>query len=252
MKDYILLLKPVCLAVVAVLALYCEKIKVVGALTPWHLGEQLPWYVVLLLTLAMVLLAAAAFVINDYFDVKIDRINNVDKQIVTRTISRDGAMHVFYILTALGILAGGATTWLTRSGSLAILLVLVPGLTWFYSSSYKRQLLVGDIVFSLCFAMIPLAFALANDGYLHYLYGDIVSDTEIVWSIYAQLGVEALKFFLAAWVVLLLLCIREVEGDREMECHTIPVVWGVRTAKIVIGVLCALYLGAIVLGVVNY
>ena len=31
--------------------------------------------------------------------------------------------------------------------------------------------------------------------------------------------------------------IEDIEGDREMECRTIPIVWGVKTAKMVVTIL---------------
>ena len=59
----------------------------------------MPWWVLSLLILSVVCVAAGGYVINDYFDVKIDRINRPDDLIVTHIISRDGAMRLFQILT---------------------------------------------------------------------------------------------------------------------------------------------------------
>ena len=72
----------------------------------------------------MVCIAAGGYVINDYFDVKIDRINRPDDLIVTRIISRDAAMLIFQVLTAVGIVCGGVVSWGSRSWTLLFIFIV--------------------------------------------------------------------------------------------------------------------------------
>ena len=69
-------------------------------------GEQLPWYILTLIIAATALIAAGGYVVNDYFDVKIDRINRPDEVIVTRSISKPAAMRLSWILSGTGIVCG--------------------------------------------------------------------------------------------------------------------------------------------------
>ena len=149
------------LVFIAILLWAMEKWVAVPVLWQWRFEEQLPWWLLLLLILATVLVAAGGYVVNDYFDVKIDRINRPDKLIVTQSVSKDTAMWLSMGLSAAGVLCGLAVAWVCRSWSLATIFVLVPGLLcvlaagwvcrswslatifvlvpgllWFYSSSY--------------------------------------------------------------------------------------------------------------------
>ena len=75
LKDILRLVRWSNLLFLAALVWLMEKWVAVPILDKAAFGEQLPWYVLLLLTLAIVFIAAGGYVINDYFDVKIDRIN---------------------------------------------------------------------------------------------------------------------------------------------------------------------------------
>ena len=57
-----------------------------------------------LMALATVLMAAGGYVLNDYFDVKIDAINHPDRLIVTNTVSKPKAMLYYQLLTGVGVL----------------------------------------------------------------------------------------------------------------------------------------------------
>ena len=193
----------------------------------------MPWWVLLLLILSIVLIAAGGYVINDYFDVKIDRINRPDDLVVTHHITRDGAMYLFYALTIIGVLLGLVVAWWSRSWTFAMILIVVPGLLWFYSASYKRQLLVGNIVVAFLSALVPMLIAIINADYLRHLYGETLAYTPIVGQLYVWISGFALFAFLTTLAREIVKDIEDIEGDCEMECRTMPIVWGIKTAKIV-------------------
>ena len=214
-----------------------EKWVVVPILDDVAFGEQLPWYILLLIAAATILIAAGGYVINDYFDVKIDRINRPDDLVVTRHISRESAMHLFMALSGIGIVTGLATAWWAHSWTLLMIFVVIPGLLWFYSASYKRQLIVGNIVVAFVSALVPLLIAIANADYLNHLYGNTLAYTPIVGQLYVWLGGFAIFAFLMTFTREIVKDIEDIEGDREMECRTIPIVWGITTSKIIATIL---------------
>ncbi|MBR6492693.1 MAG: UbiA family prenyltransferase, partial [Paludibacteraceae bacterium] len=177
-----------------------EKWVAVPILDKAAFGEQLPWYIVLLLMLATVLIAAGGYVINDYFDVKIDRINHPDEVIVTRSISKPTAMRLSIILSGIGIGFGIVLAILLRSMTFAILFIIIPGLLWFYSSSYKRLFMIGNLIISLLAALTPMIVAMANVAILQLRYATILPYTTLVHDLYAWLGGFALFAFLLTWV----------------------------------------------------
>ena len=208
--------------------------------------DIIPVWLWLLITLATVFIAAGGYVINDYFDVKIDRINRPDRLVVTRTVSKDLAMHLFYGLTAAGVVLGMVAAWMVRSTSLAIIFAFVPGLLWFYSASYKRMLLVGNIIVAFLASLPPLVVALTQTAWLTKLYGeDMMRYLPVGQSLFAWLGGFALFAFLCTWTREIVKDLQDQNGDRELECHTMPIVWGNLWSKVFATVLIVLIAGLI-------
>ena len=222
-----------------------EKWVAVPILDKAAFGEQLPWYIVLLLMLATVLIAAGGYVINDYFDVKIDRINRPDEVIVTRSVSKPAAMRLSIILSGLGIGFGVVLAILLRSMTFAILFIIIPGLLWFYSSSYKRLFMIGNLIISLLAALTPMIVAMANVAILQLRYATILPYTTLVHDLYAWLGGFALFAFLLTWIREIVKDMQDQMGDRELECHSMPVVWGDQWTKLFVTVLIVLTLAII-------
>ena len=208
-------------------------------------GEQLPAGVLWLLIFATVLIAAGGYVINDYFDIKIDRINRPDRLIVSRSISKPAAMRLSLALSGVGILCGVAAAWLVRSMTLGIVFILVPGLLWFYSSSYKRLLLVGNLTIALLAGITPLIVGMANVAQLRLLYATILPYTTLEHDLYAWLGGFALFAFLLTWIREIIKDLQDQMGDRELECHTLPIVWGETWTKVFATALVTLTAGLI-------
>ena len=91
-----------------------------------------------LLIISTILIAAGGYVLNDYFDVKIDAINHPEKLIVGKLIPKEKAMQIYQVLTILGLLVGLLLSYLNQSLTLALIYIEVTGLLWCYSGSYKR------------------------------------------------------------------------------------------------------------------
>ena len=236
-KPYLQLLRVGNLTFVAILLYVMEKWVATPLLQLEQFGELMPWWILTLLIVSVVGIAAGGYVINDYFDVKIDRINRPDNLVVTRIISRDTAMLLFYGLTAVGVIAGTVVAWWAHSWTLLFTYVVIPGLLWFYSASYKRMFLVGNLVVAFASAIVPLLVAIANADYLHHLYQNALAYSPIVGELYVWTGGFAIFAFLLTWVREIVKDIEDIEGDREMECRTLPIVWGDKVAKIIATIL---------------
>ena len=236
-KPYLQLLRVGNLTFVAILIYVMEKWVATPLLQLEQFGELMPWWILTLLIVSVIGIAAGGYVINDYFDVKIDRINRPDNLVVTRIISRDAAMNLFYGLTAVGVIAGTVVAWWAHSWTLLFTYIVIPGLLWFYSASYKRMFLVGNLVVAFASAIVPLLVAIANADYLHHLYQNALAYSPIVGELYVWTGGFAAFAFLLTWVREIVKDIEDIEGDREMECRTLPIVWGDKVAKIIATIL---------------
>ena len=229
----------------AALVWVMEKWVAVPILNKAAFGEQVPWYILLLVILATVLIAAGGYVINDYFDVKIDRINRPDELIVTRTISKPAAMRLSIALSAAGIVCGLVIAILLRSWTLGILFVIIPGLLWFYSSSYKRLFMVGNLIIALLAGMTPMVVAMTNVAQLQLRFAPILPYTTLTHDLYAWLGGFALFAFLLTWMREIVKDMQDQMGDRELECHSMPVVWGDTWTKVFVTILILITLAVI-------
>lgn len=233
-KPYLRLLRVGNLVFIAILLYAMEKWVAMPLLQTAQFREQMPWWVLMLLIISTVMIAAGGYVINDYFDVKIDQINRPDDMVVTRYISREGAMRLSMILSGIGVITGLATAWWAKSWTLMMIFVVIPGLLWFYSASYKRQLLVGNFVVAFTAALAPLLVAIANADYLRHLYGEALAYTPIIGELYLWIGGFAAFAFLITIAREMMKDIEDIVGDREMECRTVPIVWGITTSKVII------------------
>lgn len=226
------------LAFLTILLYVMEKWVAVSVLGEW--GEVMSSGQLILLIIAVVGIAAGGYVINDYFDVKIDRINRPERLIVTNTVTKTQAMWLFRITTGVGIAAGIVLAWICRSLNLGMLFVIIPGMLWFYSSSYKRQFMIGNLIVALVAAMTPLVVAIVNVKLLEYRYGDVLSYTTLTHDLYCWLGGFALFAFLGTWAREMVKDLQDQEGDREFECHTVPIIVGETWTKIFVTIVTML------------
>ena len=246
--DYLRLVRLPNLIFLAFIQLIISQVVLMPILQSFGFGvaENSLIYIILLIT-ASILIAAGGYVLNDYFDVKIDAINNPSEQIVSKTVSRQSAMLLHQILTITGALVGLFLAYLTRSFTLGFVFIVTPGLLWFYSSNYKRQFMIGNLVVSFCAALSILIVAIMELALLQRTYGDLIFATDIPRSFYVWTGGFAIFAFLCSWIREIIKDLEDEEGDREMECRTMPIKWGEKRTKAFIYLLIAITIGGLFL-----
>ena len=217
-----------------------RQVVLVPILQTFGFNASMETGMLFLLIAATVLIAAGGYVINDYFDVKIDRINRPSKQIVGNTVSRHAAMLLHQILTGVGVVSGLSLSYLTRSFTLAFIFIVIPGLLWFYSASYKRQFLIGNLVVAFISAMTILVVGITQLAILQKEFGSLVFETPIPTLFYSWIGGFALFSFLCTLIREIIKDLEDEKGDREMECHTMAIKWGINKTKIFLYSLIAL------------
>lgn len=188
-----------------------------------------------------ILIAAAGYIINDYFDLNIDLINKPSRNVINLIISRRWAIAWHLILNvaavACTIMAVSFQKWYLILANIACILLL-----WFYSTSFKRQLLIGNIVIAVLtawtvliifYALVPLSSAIGTQD------------------------VTTVKFFRAAFLyagfAFIITLIREavkdmedMKGDARYGCKTLPIVAGITATKIYTMVWAIVLIGALI------
>jgi len=192
---------------------------------------QLPFYDFLFLVLATVLIAAGGYVINDYFDIKTDLINR-GKVIVGTKIPRRQAMMWHNIFNMVGVAAGFYVSWKVGFFWMGVLFLLVSGLLYFYSASYKRQFLIGNIIVAVLTAMVPMLVVIFEVPALYQYYALNAVKTPDLSLILYWIGGFAIFAFLTTLIREIIKDIEDFEGDVAYGRNTIPVVIGILTTKI--------------------
>lgn len=183
-----------------------------------------------LLVLASVLIAAAGYIINDYFDVNIDRVNKSAKVIVGNFISRRWAIFFHATLSALGLLLSFYIGYRLENFYIPFFNFLAIALLWFYSTTFKKTLLVGNIVISALTAWVIIVLTICEFRFR-------ISAEDVVWHRLLKITILYAGFaFIISLVREVIKDMEDMEGDASFGCKTMPIVWGVPVAKVFAGV----------------
>lgn len=200
-----------------------------------------------LLVISVCSLIAGAYVINDYFDTKADRISGVKNVVVGRSVSRREAI---FLHTLLNVLAVGIAFYLGIAAGIwkiGVLFMLVSGILWFYSSLYKRYFITGNLLVAILASLIPMSVLVYEIPLLNMAYADILIDTGTDF-MYMFYWVGGFSWFLFLNILMYEINkdIYTVEGDLENGIQTLPVRWGIKSAKVAIIVLASLAILSVV------
>ncbi len=187
------------------------------------------------LVMATVLITAAGYVINDYFDTKTDLVNRPETVIVGRLLNRRWAILLHIIFNTIGIGLGAYISFYIGIPLLTLIFVLITGILWFYSTTYKRQFLIGNVIVALLTALVPLMVLLFEIPLLYKEYGLLIREMRTDFSVIVfWVGAFALFAFLLTLIREIIKDVEDFEGDSAYGRQTMPIVLGVLNSKIVI------------------
>ena len=193
-----------------------------------------------LLVLSTVMIGAAGYIINDYFDIRIDEVNRPETNMVGKGVKRRVAMAAHMTLNIIGAFIGIYLSWkyhLLRQGTFIFL--SVPALLWFYSTNLKRQFLIGNFVIALLAAIVPLIVALFEIPNIYRAFPELVNGgyLRLTDVLHTTLAISLFAFI----ITLLREIVKDVEdyeGDFTYGCKTMPIVIGIAKTKYVMAGIC--------------
>jgi len=165
---------------------------------------------IVLASLSGMLISAGGNVINDYFDLEVDRMNKPHRALPSGKVSATGALILYLLLT----IAGLVISVLINRSTFIIASAAVVGL-FFYSASLKLELFWGN-------------FTVAFISALAFLYGGAAvgntrgASVPAVFAFLYHFGREVLKD------------LEDMEADRRRRSRSIPLVFGKRAAQRII------------------
>ncbi|MEI6851631.1 MAG: UbiA family prenyltransferase, partial [Bacteroidota bacterium] len=166
-----------------------------------------------LFVLSNVLLAAAGYAINDFYDTRIDKINKPEKNVLLQGVPAKNAEMLCYILNGVACLLGFYCAWRVGFIKLGFLPLVVALALYFYALKYKRQFIVGNLVVSLVIAYsILVVWLFQYFAIVHALKNDIANafagiKNSLIFIHWFVIGFATFAFFITF--------IREIIKDIE-------------------------------------
>lgn len=213
---------------------FLKQQQVPLALADWQYG---------LLVLSTVLLAAAGYVINNIYDVGTDSINKPNNVVVGKGITETAAYNIYIGLNITGVAIGFILSNIIMRPTFASLFILIASLLYFYATSLKQIMILGNFVVALLLATSVLIIGVFD------LFPATTGENQAqMASLFSILIDYALFAFMINFIREIVKDIEDVNGDYNMGMNTLPVAIGVnRAAKIALGfaivafIMCGLY-----------
>lgn len=184
------------------------------------------------ITLCTVLVAAAGYIINDYFDIKIDHINKPDEVVIGRFIPRRHALFLYQVLNTTAVIIS-----YTINFKVFLVNVLAINLLWFYASVFKKKPLIGNLLVSglTGASLVVMAVFYTSDDKLINVYALFAFGISLIREIIKDM--------------------EDIRGDMLYDSKTLPIVYGLRKTKQLLYVFMILFvIGVAILAVLlnNY
>lgn len=211
------------IAVTQLLFLYCVVRPVFDKA---GIGPNIHGWRFALLCISSVLIAAAGYIINDYFDLNIDQVNKPDKLIVEKIIHRRWTIIWHLVLSIIGILMGFVIDFTSSAYLLGWANLACVALLFVYSISFKKKFLIGNVLISILTAWVILVITWSENS--HVFSSTSLNVNKILRVTFLYSGFA----FIISLIREVVKDMEDMEGDRRYGCHTMPIVWGVIATKV--------------------
>jgi 4-hydroxybenzoate polyprenyltransferase len=192
------------------------------------------------LVLSWLMVAAAGYLINDYYDQAADLINK--PHIALK--KPNAALNLYFAFNLIGIALSIFVGWQAGLMNLAIILVIVVFLLWKYAEAWKGIALLGNLVIALLLAILVFVPIIHEYIAISVLYKQ--SATAARYLIYAGLAYATFAY-LTTLVRELAKTMEDIDGDQTAGYNTLPIRYGVvftRRLAVIIQILTLLLLTA--------
>jgi len=173
----------------------------------------------LLLMLSTVLIAAAGYIINDYFDIKIDQINHPETVVLGKAIPRKTAIIAHTSINLVAITAAAYLAVRAHHYEWVLLQFACTVLLWYYSTTYKRRFMLGNVTVSVLTALTVLVLIVYEPVMQRGINLPLL--VLIVYSYFA---------FMLSWIREIIKDMEDMEGDAAEGCVTMPIKRGLSYA----------------------
>ncbi len=187
------------------------------------------------LVLSTVLIAAAGYMINDYFDIRIDSVNKPERVVLSKIISRRAMIIWHSVLNTAALVLVVKLAFDNQLRLIAIQLFCITALV-VYSMSFKRKLFIGNVLVGILIGLSVLLVGIYEPDFKVLSFQGIY--TKLLW-------LYTLFAFLITLVREIIKDTEDMKGDLQEGCRTIPIVYGLEMTKKMIYFIYFLLLGLV-------
>lgn len=185
----------------------------------------------ILLVLATVCIAAGGYIINNIFDVETDNHSKPETVIVGKFISETMAYNLYIGFTVIGVAIGFYLSNVIGKPSFASIFIVIASTLYFYATSLKQSLLIGNIIVALL-----LSFSVIIIGIFDLFPIANQENRPIMGLLFSILIDYAIFAFIINFIREITKDLEDIAGDSSQEMSTLPIVFGTnKTSKIVFG-----------------
>ena len=175
-----------------------------------------------------IIIGATGNIWNDYNDLQIDRINRPQKVYIDNQIKSKHASLLVAIIAIVGILCALLLTFITGNLWILALFICSTVMLYFYSTTWKKKPLVGNIAVSfLCSLVVGLTALLLIDE-----FKKLASQDQVVfrnWSL--SFGAFCCFAFLGTFSREMIKDLEDYKGDSLLGLQTYPISTSIPRSK---------------------
>lgn len=191
-----------------------------------------------LLVLATLFIAAGGYVINDIFDQDTDAINKPEKVIIGKTIKESQAYNLYVVLTIIGVGIGFYLSNVIDKPNFAALFILIAATLYFYATTLKQMLLVGNIIISLLLALSVLIVGVFDLFPVTY-----AENQRQMIQIFSILIDYAFFAFMLHLIREMTKDLEDIEGDKQQKMNTLAIKLGISKTTKLLAILSLIPIG---------
>ena len=203
---------------------------------------------------ALIAIVAGGYIINDIYDIEIDKINKPEARIIEKKISKKFAFKAYYMLNLIGITSGFYAAYQVNKLWLGIIFIYFTISLWQYSKQHKISFIIGNLQVAFLTALSILNLVLLDIEEFSTLL------MNLGWMIYSCLGqdtwgnfireeyIEPISSPIILYIIIfyagfsfITTLIREIikdledaEGDTKIGANTLAIKFGMQRTKQII------------------
>ena len=246
MKTFLKLIRISNLAIIA-LTMYAIRFCFFSLGGKISVNETIEQFLFSLLVFSTLIIAAAGNIINDYFDIKSDKVNKPDNWIIGNMIPKRKAILYHWSLSSIAFTIAIILSIYYHTFWYVFIHLFSINILWLYSVYFKKTTLLGNFIVAFLTALVVILTGIhfAINGTFSteipktiFQNSSNVNQAILEWKfIFLENGkfiwIFAFFSFILNFGREIIKDIEDIDGDRILSAKTLPLKYGVRNAKII-------------------